>query len=87
MADKELVGEISHYYGQIDVAVIVLDKELKVGDQVHIHGKNTDFVQEVKSMQIDHETVEEGKAGKEVAIKIDVRVRKGDSVYKLTAEK
>lgn len=86
MAEKELVGEISHYFGKIDVAVIVLDKKLKVGDSVHVHGKHTDFVQQVKSMQIDHEAVEEGNAGKEVAIKIDARVRKGDAVYKLSGE-
>ena len=86
MAEKELVGEISHYFGQIDVAVIILKKKLKVGDSVHVHGKHTDFVQQVESMQIDHEVVEEGKAGKEVAIKIDARVRKGDAVYKLLGE-
>ena len=86
MADKELVGEISHYYGQIDVAVIDLKKKLKIGDDLHIHGKNTDFVQQITSMQIDHQTVEEADAGKEVAIKVDARVRKGDSVFKLTAD-
>jgi translation initiation factor IF-2 len=80
------IGQVTHFFDKICVAVIEVSNTLRVGDSVHFLGRGTDFRQEVKSMQIEHETVEEVGAGQEVAMKVEHRVQKGDRVYKLTSD-
>lgn len=80
------IGQVTHYYNRIGVAVLELQKGLRVGDVVHIRGRNTDFTQEVRSMQIEHEPVEVVEAGADVALKVDERVRQGDRVYRVVEE-
>lgn len=80
MAETKRLGEVVHYFNKIKVAVVQLDRDLKLGEQVHFQGATTDFTQEVTSMQVEHEEVTEGKAGEEVAIKLKQRVRKGDEL-------
>ena len=41
MAETE-VGEITHFFDKVSVAVIQLTKNLKVGDRIHIKGAPTD---------------------------------------------
>jgi translation elongation factor EF-1alpha len=77
----KLIGTITHYYDKIGVAVIDLQGLLKVGDTVHIFGRNTDFHQEVQSMQIEHMPIQEAGPGQEVAMKVVQRVRSRDKVY------
>lgn len=79
------IGEVTHYFDNIKVAVIELNKgSLKVGDEMRIAGgEDTDFTQEVESMEIDHESVKKAKKGDEVAIKVDEKVRTNYKVYKL----
>ncbi len=84
MADGERVGEVTHFYNRISVAVVKLSQDMHVGDKLHFLGAHTDFLQEVGSMQIEHEAVDRAKAGTEVAIKVDKRVRRGDSAFRLT---
>jgi hypothetical protein len=86
MTNGERIGEVTHFFGKINVAVVDLAKELKVGDTVHFLGRNTDFRQEVTSMQVEHESIMVGEAGSEVAIKTIQRVRRGDSVFLLEPE-
>ncbi len=83
MSNDERIGEITHYYHKISVAVIKLNRPLHVGDKVHFLGAHTDFLQEIHSMQIEHEVVEEAKAGDEVAVKVDQRVRRRDTAFHL----
>jgi len=91
MANEELqkdiegkpVGEITHYFGQIGVAVIDLSDSLKTGETIRIVGGETDFTQAVDSMEVEHEKVKEAKAGSSVGIKIDQKVREGYKVYKV----
>ncbi len=80
------VGEVTHFFGKINVAVVELQKELKIGDQIHFLGRHTDFQQELTSMQVEHEAILVGEAGSEVAVKTTQRVRRGDSVFLLTPE-
>ena len=82
MSNDERIGEIVHYYHKISVAVIKLNRSLHVGDKVHFLGAHTDFLQEIRSMQIEHEVVEEAKVGDEVAVKVDRRVRRGDASFR-----
>ena len=76
------IGKVIHYFGKIQVAVLDLSAELKVGDNVHFHGSSTDFTQEVTSMQVEHENIESAGPGDEVAIKVKERVRVGDDIFK-----
>lgn len=81
---EEEVGEITHYFGKISVGVVkVTNGTLKVGDRIHIKGATTDFEQEVESLQIEHQPVEEVKEGEEAGMKVIDRVREGDKVYKI----
>jgi putative protease len=68
------------------VAVLKLTRDLKLGEELHFLGKNSDFEQEITSMQIEHQPVTEVKAGQEVAVQVKQKVRPGDSVFRITAE-
>lgn len=81
MAEEKLIGKITHYFPKIGVAVIELSDTLKVGDTIHIKNSDRDFNQQVFSMQIEHERVEEAIAGQSVGLKIDQKVHEGDKVY------
>ena len=74
-------GKVSHYFSKIGVAVIELSSDLKEGDKIHIKGHTTDFEQNVKSMQIEHDKVNEAKAGQSIGMKVDEHVREHDIVY------
>ena len=86
MTDGTRIGEVSHFYAKINVAVINLTRTLKAGDTIHFLGKNTDFKQEVTSMQVEHETISVAESNSEVALKTIQRVRSGDSVFLLSPE-
>ncbi len=79
------VGEVTHFFTDISVAVLNLTEALHEGDTVRIVGNETDFEQTIQSMQVDHEDVKEGKPGQEVAVKVESRVRSGDAVYRATS--
>lgn len=80
------VGVVTHYFGRIGVAVILLQDELYLDDWVLIYGPRTDLEQQVTSMQVNHQPIDKGEPGEEVAIKVDDAVREGDEVYLLLAE-
>lgn len=76
------VGKVTHYYNRISVAVLELTGELKVGDRIHILGHNTDFEQQVSSMEIEHQKIQLAMPGADVALKVIEDVREGDIVFK-----
>ena len=81
---QKLIGEITHYFGKIKVAVIKLKGNLKIGDTIRvIGGEDVDFEQEIKSMEIDHEKIKIAKAKKSVGFKMKKKVREGYKVYKV----
>jgi len=79
----EKVGEVSHYFTRIGVAVVDLSGPLKVGDRIAIKGMTTNFEMAVTSMQIEGENIEEANSGDDIGMKVDDRVRQGDIVYRL----
>ena len=81
--EKE-IGEISHFFTNINVGIIKLSAPLKVGDSIHIKGHTTDLTQAVDEIQLDHKSIEEGKAGDEVGVKVSEHVREGDKVSKVS---
>ncbi len=83
MARKAIpLGKVTHFYGRIGVAAILLSKQLKQGDQVKIGRKESFVEQEVKSLQLEHAAITAAKKGQEIGLKISGRVREGDEVWK-----
>jgi putative protease len=82
MAEKKLVGKVTHYYGKIGVAVVELEDELKVGDKISIEGKKTNIQQIVESMEIEHQKVQSASKTS-IGLKTIDKVREGDLVYKI----
>ncbi|MGA2418088.1 MAG: hypothetical protein ABSF55_02525 [Candidatus Staskawiczbacteria bacterium] len=82
--EGKLIGKITHYFSNIEVAVIELTASLKEGETIRIvGGQETDFEQEVKSMQIDHKEVKSAQKGDSVGMKVDEKVHEGYKVYKI----
>jgi selenocysteine-specific translation elongation factor len=81
---EEAIGNVSDFFAHPVVAGIELTGTLKVGDTIHIKGHTTDLEFTVASMQINNVNVNEAKAGDSVGIKVSDRVRRGDTVYKVT---
>ncbi|MEK7482482.1 MAG: hypothetical protein AAB620_01670 [Patescibacteria group bacterium] len=83
-AKEKPVGVISHYFSNIEVAVIELFGPLQVGDTIRVvGGEGTDFNQEVESMEAEHEKKKKAKKGDSVGLKITEKVREGYKVYKI----
>jgi selenocysteine-specific translation elongation factor len=81
---EEEVGKVSDFFARPVVAGIELTGTLKVGDKIHISGHTTDMEFIVDSMQINNVNVQEARAGDSVGIKVADRVRRGDTIYKVT---
>ena len=79
------VGKVTHYFDRISVAVLELTGKVKVGDTLRFHGHSTDFVQEVTSLQIEHQNVNEGAPGQDVALKVSQKVHPNDAVFIIAA--
>ena len=81
---EEVIGKVSDFFARPVVAGIALTGTLKLGDKIHIKGHTTDIEITVDSMQINNVDVKEAKAGDAIGIKVSERVRRGDTVYKVT---
>ena len=83
MKEQE-TGYISKYFGKINVGAIDLTAgELNTGDVIHIQGHTTDLEETITSMQIEHASVSEAKAGDSIGLKVSEKVRRGDKVFKV----
>jgi len=83
MGKKDLIGKVIHYYDKIGVAVVKLEKILKVEDRVKFTKGDKSFEQTIESMQLEHKPVNSGKKNEEVAIKVGQVVKSGTLIYKL----
>jgi len=77
------IGRVTHYYNHLNVAVISLTDNLKLGDKIHIVGHHTNITERVASMEVDHHSVVWVKPGDNVAIKVVDRVHEQDKVYRV----
>jgi putative protease len=81
---EEQVGIIVKFFAKPSVAAIeVTSGSIKKGDLLRFKGHTTDFTEEVASLEIDNQSVEEAKKGDLVGIKIKERVRENDKVYQV----
>ncbi len=83
MAEEE-VGVIVKFFAKPSVAALKITKgSIKKGDILKYKGHTTDFTEEVKSMEIDNQPVDEAKVGDMIGVKVEERVREKDIVYKV----
>jgi putative protease len=86
MPEQE-IGVVTHYFDRPQVAVVALSAgEVRLGDTLHFRGHTTDFTETVQSMEVNHQKVEQARAGEEVAIKVIGRARRHDKVFKVMLE-
>ncbi|MBS3122554.1 translation elongation factor-like protein [Candidatus Woesearchaeota archaeon] len=83
MAEKDVIGEVTHYFPKISVGIIKLHKDLCVGELIGFGAKesaNEHFTQQVHSIQMEHTAVQHAKAGQEIGMKVDKPVHAGEMV-------
>lgn len=78
------IGKVADFFARPVVAAVELTAPLKQGDKIHIVGHTTDMEMTVDSMQIDNKSVPQARKGDAIGIKVKDRVRKGDTVYKVS---
>ena len=84
MAEEELVGVVEKFFAQPGVAAVKVTRgTIKKGDTLRYIGHTTNFIDQVASMQVDNQPVEEAKAGDFIGVKVKERVRESDKVYKV----
>lgn len=83
MVEKKLIGKITHFYPKISVAVIELEHTLNVGDKIAIERGEEMFEQNVDSMQIEHENIQQAKAGQSIGLKVKDKTKEGAKVFKV----
>ena len=77
------IGKVTHYFPKVKAAVIKITKgPLRIGEVVYIKGHTSDFEQKVASMQIEHVPIKVAKKGDIIGLKVKLRVREGDVVFK-----
>ena len=83
MAEEE-VGVVIKFFTKPGVAALKITKgSIKKGDILKYKGHTTDFNEEIKSMEIDNQPVDEARVGDTIGIKVEERVREKDVVYKV----
>jgi hypothetical protein len=80
---ENCIGHVTHYYNKIGVAVLSLTAGLKIHDTIQIIGHSTDFIQKVRSLEINHQKIQSAGPEAEVALKVDEPVHAGDKVFLL----
>ena len=83
MAEEE-VGIVVKFFAKPSVAAInVTNGSIKKGDTLMYKGHTTDFTEQVESIEIDNQAVDEAKVGDMIGVKVKERVREKDIVYKV----
>jgi putative protease len=81
---EEQVGVVVKFFAKPSVAAVeVTSGNIKKGDTLKYKGHTTDFTEEVVSMELDNQPIEEAKVGELIGIKVNDRVRENDKVYKV----
>ena len=83
MSKEKELGKVSHWYDKINVAVVKLAGVLKKGDRVKFKHGEEEFEETIESLQINHEAVDAGKKGDEVAMKLSQKAKEGTLAYKV----
>ncbi len=84
MAEEQVAVIVKFFVKPSVAALEVTNGTIKKGDLLKYKGHTTDFTEEIASMEIDNQSVDEVKAGDLVGVKVKERVREGDKVYKVS---
>lgn len=76
------IGQVTHFFSKINVAVIELTLPLAVADRILIKGPSTYFEQTVESIQIDRKAIPRAEGGQSVGLKLEQPAKEKDVVYK-----
>ena len=79
--EQKIIGIVENYYPKSKVALVKLERKIRVGDKVKISGKTTkEFEQKIKEMKnFDGNEIQIGKGL--VTIPADKKVRRNDKVF------
>ncbi len=81
---RQAVGVVQNYFKKQGAAAVkLMEGGLAVGDSIVIEGTSTYMEQEVESLMIGVDLVQEAGKGQDVGMKVEGRVRKNDRVFKL----
>lgn len=81
---EEQVAVVVKFFAKPSVAALeITSGSIKKGDLLRYKGHTTDFTEEIISMEIDNQPIEEAKAGDLIGLKVKERVRENDKVYKV----
>ena len=81
---EDEVGVVVKYFAKPEVAAIKVTRgSIKQGDLLRYKGHTTDFTEQVSTMEIDRQPVEEATVGDMVGLKVKERVRENDKVLKI----
>jgi putative protease len=75
------VGEVTHYYSNLEVAIVKFYQDMPVGKNITFQGATTDFSQDIESMELNHKKIAMAPKGQEIGIKVKEKVREGDKLY------
>ena len=81
MVKNNSIGKITHWYDKISVAVIKLDQALQIGDKIKIKHGDQEFEDTVTSMELNHQPVQSGKKGQEIAIKLAQKAGENSEIF------
>ncbi len=84
MTEEELfeIGQVTHFFAKLGVAIIELSAPLAIGDRILIKGPSTDFETMVTSMQIEHQDIKRAEGGQSIGLKVSSQTKEKDRVYK-----
>lgn len=78
------VGEVTHYYDKIGVAIVEVTNLISVGDTIKfVRGGEDIFEQKIESIQVEHEKKDSANKGDVVGLKTERQVKEGAEVYKV----
>lgn len=81
---EDKIGIVVNYYAKPGVVAIhVQQGNIQIGDFLKYKGHTTDFTEEVVSIEIENQPIQEAKAGDLIGVKVSQKVREKDKVYKV----
>lgn len=76
------IGKVLNYFNKLNVALVELSLPLSVGDRILIKGPQTDFEQNVESIQLDKKSIQRAEGGSSIGLKLVQLAREKDAVFK-----
>ncbi|KKQ37650.1 MAG: hypothetical protein US53_C0013G0009 [Candidatus Woesebacteria bacterium GW2011_GWA1_37_7] len=79
------IGNVTHYYDKIQVAIIELDSDLGIGDKIKfVRGGEDLFEQDVSSIQVEHQQIDKAGKGDVIGLKVEKELKDGAEVFKVS---